>query len=86
LDASATHLNPPPPSTGTVFSLFFVLAGAQCREQQHVPLNFTKFMDGQELCKAIIREVSSEGPLRIMICIKGGFCCSITTMEQQNLM
>jgi hypothetical protein len=39
-----------------------VLAGAQCHEQQHVPLNFTEFMDGRELCKAIIREVSSEGP------------------------
>jgi hypothetical protein len=35
-DVSATHLNPPLPSTGTVFS-FFALAGAQCRAQQRVP-------------------------------------------------
>jgi hypothetical protein len=46
LDVSATHLNPPPPSTVTAFS-FFALAGAQCREQQLVLLKFTEFMDGQ---------------------------------------
>jgi hypothetical protein len=27
-----------------------------------VPLKFTEFMDGRELCEAILREVSSEGP------------------------
>jgi hypothetical protein len=53
LDVSAAHLNPSPPSTGTVFS-FFALAGAQCREQQRMPLKFIEFMDGQELRKAII--------------------------------
>jgi hypothetical protein len=53
LDVSAAHLNPPPPSIGNVFS-FFALDGAQCREQQRVPLKFTKFMDGQELHEAII--------------------------------
>jgi hypothetical protein len=60
LDVSATHLNPLPPSTGTVFSLF-ALAGAQCHEQQRVPLKFTKFMVGQELHEAVLREVSCEG-------------------------
>jgi hypothetical protein len=45
LDVSAAHLNPLPPSTGNVF-YFFALAGAQCREQQRVPLKFTEFMDG----------------------------------------
>jgi hypothetical protein len=43
-DVSASPLNPLPPSTGTVFS-FFALAGAQCREQQRMPLKFTEFMD-----------------------------------------
>jgi hypothetical protein len=61
LDVSATHLNPPPPSTRTVFS-FFALAGTQCRAQQRVPLKFTEFMDGQELHKSILREMSNEGP------------------------
>jgi hypothetical protein len=28
----------------------------QCREQQRVPLKFTKFMDGHELREAILRE------------------------------
>jgi hypothetical protein len=61
LDVSAAHLNPPQTSTRTVFS-FFALAGAQCREQQRVSLEFTEFMDGRELREAILREVSSEGP------------------------
>jgi hypothetical protein len=61
LDVSAAHLNPLPPPTGNVFT-FFALAGAQCREQQRVPLKFTEFMDGQELRETILREVSSGGP------------------------
>jgi hypothetical protein len=61
LDVSAAQLIPPPPSTGTVFS-FFALAGAQCREQQRMPLKFTEFMDGQELREANLQEVSSGGP------------------------
>jgi hypothetical protein len=107
LDVSAAHLNPPPSSNGIVFS-FFALAGAQCREQQCVPLKFTELMHCQELREAILQEVSSGGPPyevevyydgdgemffrgaglaspMIMICIKGGFCYSITTVEQQNL-
>jgi hypothetical protein len=60
LDVSAAPLNPTPPSTGTIFSVFR-LTGAQCREKQRMPLKFTEFMDGQELRRAIIREVSGEG-------------------------
>jgi hypothetical protein len=56
LDVSAAHLNHSPPSTGIVFS-FFILDGAQCREQHRVALKFTKFMDGQELHESIVREV-----------------------------
>jgi hypothetical protein len=61
LDVSAAPLNPPRSSSRAVFS-FFAFADAQCREQQHVMLKFTEFMDGRELCEAILREVSSEGP------------------------
>jgi hypothetical protein len=53
LDADATHHNTPPPSSGNIFS-FFAFAGAQCHEQQRVPLKFTQFMDGQELREAIL--------------------------------
>jgi hypothetical protein len=60
LDVSVAHPNPPQPSSGAVFS-FFTLDGAQCREQQRVPLKFTKFMDRRELREAILREVSIEG-------------------------
>jgi hypothetical protein len=35
---------------------FFRIAGAQCHEQQRVPLKFTKFMDGRELREAILRK------------------------------
>jgi hypothetical protein len=61
LDVSLAQPNPPPPPTGALFS-FFALAGAQCREQQRLPLKFTEFMDGRELREAILREVSSDGP------------------------
>jgi hypothetical protein len=60
LDATVAHRNTPPPSFGNTFS-FFVFAGAQCREQQRVPLKFTEFMDGQEIREAILREESGEG-------------------------
>jgi hypothetical protein len=50
--ATAHHIAPPPPSVN-IFS-FFAFAGAQCREQQRVPLKFTEFMDGRELCEAIL--------------------------------
>jgi hypothetical protein len=60
LDATAVRCNTPPPSAGNTFS-FFAFAGAQCREQQRMPLQFTEFMDGQELREAILREESGEG-------------------------
>jgi hypothetical protein len=60
LDANTVRRNTPPPSARNVFS-FFAIAGAQCREQQRVPLKFTEFMDGQELREVILQEVSGEG-------------------------
>jgi hypothetical protein len=53
LDANATRHNTPSPSSGNIFS-FFAFACAQCHEQQHLPLKFTQFMDGQELREAIL--------------------------------
>jgi hypothetical protein len=44
----------PQESTKNLFS-FFAFAGAQCREQQRLPLNFFEFMDGRELREAILR-------------------------------
>jgi hypothetical protein len=52
------NTSPPPP---VKFFSFFVIAGAQCREQQRVLLKFTKFMDGRELREAILREQSRGG-------------------------
>jgi hypothetical protein len=58
--ASAAPRNAsPPPPVKTFY--FFVIAGAQCREQQCVPLKFTKFMDGRELHGAILNEESGGG-------------------------
>jgi hypothetical protein len=45
----------------SIYSPFFVIAGAQCREQQRAPLKFTQFMDGRELRVAILHEESSGG-------------------------
>jgi hypothetical protein len=50
--------SPPPPPK--IYS-FFCIVGAQCREIQRVPLKFTKFMDGWELRKAVLREHSGGG-------------------------
>jgi hypothetical protein len=58
--ASAAPRNASPPPPVKMFS-FFVIAGAQCREQQRVPLKFTKFMDGCERREAILREQSGGG-------------------------
>jgi hypothetical protein len=58
-DAAPRNASPPPPPIN-LFS-FFVIAGAQCREKQCVPLNFTNFMDGRELREAILREESGGG-------------------------
>jgi hypothetical protein len=55
---TARHNTPPPP---IIVFPFFTIAGAQCREQQHVPLKFTAFIDGCELYEAILREESGGG-------------------------
>jgi hypothetical protein len=56
--SAAPHNASPPPVK--IYS-FFCIAGAQCREQQRVPLKFTKFMDGRELQEAILHEQSGGG-------------------------
>jgi hypothetical protein len=40
---------------------FFSFAGTQCREQQRLHVKFTKFMEGRELCKAVLLESSGGG-------------------------
>jgi hypothetical protein len=60
VDAPAARHNASPPPPVNLFS-FFVITGAQCREQQRVPLKFTQFMDGRELHEAILREESGGG-------------------------
>jgi hypothetical protein len=57
-DASAAPCNASPPPPPVIIFSFFVIAGAQCHEQQRVPLKFTQFMDGHELREAILREES----------------------------
>jgi hypothetical protein len=46
VDANSAPRNAFAPPPINQFS-FFVIAGAQCRDQQRVPLKFTKFMDGR---------------------------------------
>jgi hypothetical protein len=58
--SSAAPCNASPPPPAKIYS-FFCIAGAQCREQQRVPLKFTKFMDGRELREAILRKQSGSG-------------------------
>jgi hypothetical protein len=41
--AAPRNASPPPPPK--IYSIFCIV-GAQCREQQRVPLKFTKFMEG----------------------------------------
>jgi hypothetical protein len=60
VDANTAPRNASPPPPANIFS-FFLIAGAQCREQQCVSLKFTKFMDGRELREAILREESGGG-------------------------
>jgi hypothetical protein len=40
---------------------FFCICNTQCHEIQHLPLNFTKFMDGQALREAVLCEHSGGG-------------------------
>jgi hypothetical protein len=56
--AAPRDASPPPPIK--IYS-FFCIAGSQCREQQRVPLKFTKFMDGRELREVILHEHSGSG-------------------------
>jgi hypothetical protein len=58
--ASTAPRNDSPPPPVNIFS-FFVITGAQCHEQQHVPLKFTKFMDRRKLREAILCEESGGG-------------------------
>jgi hypothetical protein len=55
--APSVNASPSPPG---IYS-FFCIAGVQCREIQRLPLKFTKFMDGRELCEAVLCEHSSGG-------------------------
>jgi hypothetical protein len=60
-----------PAALPRIFS-FFCIAMAQCREIQHLPLNFTKFMDGRELREAILREQSgSRTPYEVEVWYDG---------------
>jgi hypothetical protein len=54
---------PPPaaPSASSRIFSFYCIAMAQCHEIQCLPLNFTKFMDGQELREVVLREQSGGG-------------------------
>jgi hypothetical protein len=61
LDVSLTQPVLPQSSARNLLS-FFDFAGAQCDEQELLPLKFTEFMEGQDLCEAILREVSNDGP------------------------
>jgi hypothetical protein len=65
-DAAPGPSAPPPTAPAAsaapsrIFTLFCI-AMAQCREIQHLPLNFTKFMDGRELREAVLHEKSGSG-------------------------
>jgi hypothetical protein len=59
--STAPHIDSPPPPP-KIYSFFYIV-GTQCREIQRVPLKFTKFMDGRELCEAILHEHSGGGTL-----------------------
>jgi hypothetical protein len=66
--APSANASPSPPR---IYS-FFCIANAQCREIQHLPLKFTKFMDGRELREAVLREHSSEGtPYKVEVWYDG---------------
>jgi hypothetical protein len=52
LDVTLAQSSLPQSSTKNLFS-FFAFAGAQCHEQQRLPLKFMEFMDGHELREAV---------------------------------
>jgi hypothetical protein len=71
MDASTAPRNASPPPPVKIFS-FFIIPGAQCREQQRVPLKFTNFMDGRKLREAILREESAgETPYEVEVYYDG---------------
>jgi hypothetical protein len=53
LDVSVVHLTLSASSSSNLFALFSFV-GAQCREQQCLPLKFTKFMESDELREAVL--------------------------------
>jgi hypothetical protein len=68
VDENVARHNTPP---ANVFCCF-AIAGAQCREQQRVPLKFTQFMDERELHEAILREESGgETPYEVEVYYDG---------------
>jgi hypothetical protein len=68
---SAPPCNASPPPSPKVFS-FFCIAGAQCREIQRVPLKFTEFMDGREICEAVLHKHSEgETPYEVEVWYDG---------------
>jgi hypothetical protein len=60
LDVDVARHNTLSPPSGNTFS-FLAIAGARYLEQQRVPLKFNAFMDGRELCEAILWEESGGG-------------------------
>jgi hypothetical protein len=60
VDTNTAPRNASPPPPVNLFS-FFVIAGAQRREQQRVLLKFNQFMDKRELHEAILRKESGGG-------------------------
>jgi hypothetical protein len=62
--STAPGLSAPSPGASSsvprIYS-FFCICNAQCREIQRLPLKVTKFMDGQELREAVLREHSGGG-------------------------
>jgi hypothetical protein len=60
-----------PAAPPRIFS-FFSITMAQCHEIQRLSLNFTKFMDGQELREVVLREQSSsETPYKVEVWYDG---------------
>jgi hypothetical protein len=71
LGSSGAPRNASPPPPAKIYP-FFCTTGAQCREQQHVLLKFTKFMDGRELREVILREQSgSRTPYEVEVYYDG---------------
>jgi hypothetical protein len=61
LDVSCARPSAPSSSSSDLFS-FFYFVGAQCREQQHLPVKFIEIMEGRELRESVLHETSTGGP------------------------